>query len=79
MYLQKYKNAFGQPNKGVHAYRVANIALIDLTATVLAAYLIAHYTNSSFFMALLILVLLAIFFHWLFGVQTTLNKIIFSA
>jgi hypothetical protein len=31
--LCKYKNMFGIPNKGLHSYRIFNIAIVDLTLT----------------------------------------------
>ena len=29
--LCRYKNALGRPGKGIHSYRIANIAVVDVT------------------------------------------------
>jgi len=33
MSLCKYKNYFGEPGKGVHSYRIFNIAMVDVIQT----------------------------------------------
>ena len=37
-----YKDIFGIPKKGVHKYRIFNIAFVDLLLTILLAYKLAH-------------------------------------
>ena len=36
----KYKNIFGEAKKGVHRFRIFNIAIVDVIATIFVAYLI---------------------------------------
>lgn len=43
-----YKDLFGKPNTGAHAYRVFNIAVVDVGATVVVAFLIARVLRRSF-------------------------------
>jgi hypothetical protein len=38
--LCQYKNIFGEVNKGVHSYRIFNIAIVDVLLTIIGAYVI---------------------------------------
>ena len=38
--LCKYKNIFGKVGKGVHSYRIFNIAIVDVILTFLLAFII---------------------------------------
>lgn len=77
--LCKYKNKFGEPGKGVHSYRIFNIAYIDVLSTIFGA-LIIHLIipRYNFFSILIFLFILGIILHRLFCVQTTIDKLIFS-
>jgi hypothetical protein len=79
----KYKNIFNEPRKGIHSYRIFNIAIIDVIATIISAYIyyiLIHkkYSiyNYNLLKYIIILFLLGIFFHWLFCVDTTVMKYI---
>ncbi len=74
MNLCKYKDIFGEPNKGVHQYRVLNIAIIDVLSTILLSYLISQYANVSFIKTLIILLIIAEFMHLLFCVDTPITQ-----
>jgi len=74
-----YANLFGAPNTGVHAYRVANIAVVDLGLTVILAGVIAWLTKRSFGWLLLGLLLLGIVLHRAFGVRTTVDQLLFPS
>ena len=76
--LCKYKNIFGEPNKGLHAYRIFDIAIIDVLATILVAMILAYYTKYSFVGILILLFLLGIVMHRVFCVKTTIDKWLFS-
>lgn len=78
--LCKYKDIFGKPGQGVHSYRVANIAIVDVLFTLLGGYLINRYffNNKHLIKTTLILFILGIIFHRLFCVKTTINKLIFD-
>jgi hypothetical protein len=73
----KYTNAFGEPNKGIHSYRLFGIAIADVIMTILAAYLISYFFNISFTYTAIILFGLGIILHRLFCVRTTADKILF--
>ncbi len=39
----KHKDMFGKPNTGWHKYRIMNIAVVDVLATILLAKAIQYY------------------------------------
>jgi hypothetical protein len=79
--LCQYKNIFGQPDKGVHAYRIGPFALVDVLGTILLALLIMWWKTPPcstkeerlflFTQWFLILLVLGEFAHLLFCVDTT--------
>ena len=78
--LCKYKDIFGKPGQGVHSYRIANIAIVDVLFTLIGAYLINRYffNKKHLIKTTLILFILGIIFHRLFCVKTTINNLIFK-
>lgn len=78
MSLCKYKDALGKPNKGIHKYRIFNIAIVDVIMTIIGAWIISWIFNFSFWITLLILFLLGIILHRIFCVKTTVDNILFS-
>lgn len=84
MSLCQYKNMFGVPNDGAHSIRIYNVAVIDVVATVIAAYFIHKYINKnyvkmhiSFIQTLFILFLIGVVLHRIFCVRTTIDKLLF--
>lgn len=65
------------PNTGIHAIRVFNIAIVDVFLTVLFAFFISKNYQYSFWLVLFILFVLGIVMHRLFGIRTTIDKILF--
>jgi hypothetical protein len=78
MDLCKYKNILGEPNKGIHSYRLFGVAIADVIITILAAYIISYFFKLSFVKTLLILFLLGILLHRLFCVNTTIDRLLFN-
>lgn len=80
MYLCKYKDLFGKPNEDSHSYRIPiiNLASIDVILTIIGGYAISYYFEYSFWIVLVILVIMSIIIHRIFCVNTTLNKVIFG-
>lgn len=74
----KYKNIFGNEGEGVHAYRVFNLAIVDVFFTVVAAFLWSKYMKLHVMYSLVLFFLLAIIAHRIFCVNTTVNKAIFG-
>jgi hypothetical protein len=79
MSLCKYKNILGEVGKGIHSYRIFNIAIADVLLTILAAYVIHIFMPKyKFVYILLFLFLLGIILHRLFCVDTTVDKLLFG-
>jgi hypothetical protein len=78
--LCKYRNIFGKVGEGVHSYRIFNIAIVDVLCTFLGAFIIQRifFPKRYYLVVLAVLFLLGIFFHRLFCVNTTIDKILFS-
>ena len=78
MNLCKYKNALGEPGKGIHSYRLFGVAIADVIMTIIGAFLISYFFKFSFIKTLLILFLTGIVLHRLFCVRTTVDKLLFN-
>jgi hypothetical protein len=77
--LCKYKDIFGEVNKGVHSYRIFNIAIVDVVLTILGAVLIKFFMpNYNINYILICLFILGIIAHRIFCVRTTVDKFLFS-
>ena len=77
MGLCDYSNIFGKPNEGFHSYRIFDLAIIDVIATVIAAAVISFVSDVHLVYILLIAFALAIIAHRLFCVRTTIDKLLF--
>ena len=75
----EYKNIFGKVGQGVHSYRIANIAVVDVVATILVAFII-HYFIPEYRMIYILfwLFILGIIIHRLFCVRTTIDRLLFN-
>tara|TARA_B110000285_G_scaffold233462_1_gene307332 strand:- start:1515 stop:1754 length:240 start_codon:yes stop_codon:yes gene_type:complete len=76
--FKKYKNIFGEPKKGLHSFRIFDIAMIDLILTVLLAYIISKKKKYNFKKTFFYLFLSGIILHQLFCVETTINNLLFK-
>ena len=78
--LEKYKDIFGKPGKGIHRFRVCNLAVVDILLTFLLAKVIqvGLFPYISYSIVLLCTFVLGIFMHLLFGVQTPIQKFLFG-
>lgn len=75
----KYKNILGEPKKGVHSIRIFNIAIVDVIATFLVAWLFSWFFNLRVIGTIiitLILIVASIPIHKLFCVDTTLSRLV---
>jgi uncharacterized membrane protein len=75
--LCRYKDIFGRPREGAHAYRFFDIAVVDVTATVLLAFVISRAFSISFWKSLVALFIIGIIAHRAFCVRTTVDKWVF--
>jgi len=74
--LCKYKDIFGKPKKGIHSYRIFNIAIVDTLLTIVLAFIISYSFKKTFFLVFLILMIISIIVHKIFCVETTLTNLI---
>jgi len=77
MSLCKYKNILGEPDKGIHSYRLFGLAIADVTMTIVAAFIISYFFKYSFLKTSIFLFVLGIFLHRIFCVRTTIDKLLF--
>lgn len=77
MDLCNYKDIFGKPNEGAHSYRLFDVAIVDVAATIIMAAIVSFVSKIQFVYILLILFALAIVAHRMFCVRTTIDKLLF--
>lgn len=74
----KYKNIFGEPNTGLHSYRIFDIAVVDTVSTIILAVILSYFLKIKFLIVLFALFILGIIMHHLFCVRTTIDKLLFK-
>ncbi len=76
----KHKDIFGKPKEGVHSYRIMNIAIVDVLATILLAKAIQYYIipEVDIWLILAGCFLSGIILHRVFCVKTTIDKLLFG-
>lgn len=72
----KYRDALGKPGVGVHTH-LFGVAVFDLLLTVGGAWWVSARYDVSFFVTLLILLIIGIIAHEAFCVDTALNRALF--
>jgi hypothetical protein len=75
--LCKYKEIGGIPGKGIHKYRIFNIAIVDVLATILGAYIFAYYFKLPAIYVIIFAFIVGIISHRVFCVRTTIDKLLF--
>ncbi len=78
MTLCKYANIFGKSGEGAHSVRIFDIAIIDVLATILVAWIISKKFHKNFKVVLIVLFITGIIIHRVFCVRTTVDKVIFN-
>lgn len=79
MNMCKYRHIFGTVNEGIHAYRLFDVAIVDVIFTVLGAYFIhLLFPTFNFINLTIVLFIIGILMHRLFCVRTTIDKLLFS-
>lgn len=76
--LCKYKNILGEPGKGIHSFRIFNIAIVDVLLTILAAYILSVFTKIKIIYTLIFMFILGIISHRIFCVKSTIDKLLFD-
>ena len=78
MDLCQYKDIFGKPGTGVHSLRAFDLAIVDVLLTFVLAYFVARWFRINLKSAVVLTFMTGALLHWLFCVETTINKLIFS-
>lgn len=78
--LCPYKDLLGKVGEGAHSYRIANIAIVDVIMTIIAAFVLHFvYPKYSVLSIAIVLFLLGIILHRIFCVRTTIDRLLFDA
>ena len=75
--LCKYKNLFGPPGQGIHAFKLFGISIWDTLITVVVAIIIAKIANWSYLYTIIGVFITGIFIHRVFCVRTAVDKLLF--
>lgn len=76
--LCAHRHVLGKPGEGVHRFRIAGVAAVDLGLTVAVAWLISTYWRLAFWKVLAVLLLLGVLAHRLFCVDTAVDRWLFG-
>ena len=77
--LCKYKDMFGKVGKGLHSYRILNIAIVDVLLTIIIAFIInLLFPTYKFIYILVLLFITGIILHRIFCVKTTIDILLFK-
>ena len=76
--LCKYMDSLGKPNEGVHSHRFVGVAIMDVIMTLIVAWIVAYFTNKSFFIVSIVFFLMGIVLHRFFCVKTTIDNLLFG-
>jgi len=77
MSLCEYKDIFGRPREGAHAYRLFDIAVVDVAATIVVAFIVARVFGISFWKSLIAMFVIGVLSHRAFCVRTTVDTWLF--
>ena len=73
----KYKDALGVPGEGIHKYRFLNTAIADYGLAILLACFITYITKIPLVLSTILVLIIGIVLHMLFGVETNAIDFIF--
>jgi hypothetical protein len=76
--LEKYKTLFGVPGPhGIRKYRILGISIFDVAVVMLCCIPISWLTGYSYWITLVVIFILGIFVHRIFGARTAVDKFLF--
>jgi hypothetical protein len=70
----KYSNIFGKPNTGAHKYKFLNTSIVDYVMTLIGIFVITFFTGFPLELVTIVVFILGIILHILFGVPTHTPK-----
>ena len=73
--FKEFKGLFGIEKKGIHSFRFTEgSALLDYGMTIIGCLLLSHFTKIPLVLTTIVVLLLGILIHLLFGVETNTLK-----
>ena len=72
--FKKYKDLFGKPGTGVHKYKIFDVIIVDNLINLILSILMKYFMNIPFELSIIIVYILGLLFHYLFGVETESMK-----
>ena len=76
--LCQYKSILGDPGTGFHSTRIMSFALWDIVGTIVMSWVLSKYSKMSFVKSTVVMFAVAVLLHWLFCVDTTFMKFLYS-
>jgi hypothetical protein len=70
----QYKDLFGASGTGVHKYKFMGTAIVDFTLSILLALFVTWKFKVPLELSIILVLVLGIIFHILFGVETSTLK-----
>ena len=70
----KFANIFGKPGKGLHRFRLCDVALVDYALTIVAAIITSCSTGFPLVLSTIVWLIIGLVLHVLFGVHTSAVK-----
>jgi len=72
--LNKYKDILGVPLQGIHKYRLLDTAIVDYIQSLILAVLITYKTKIPLVLTTILVLVISIISHMIFGVETNTIK-----
>ena len=72
--FSKFNHLFGIPGKGIHKFRILNVAAADYILTLIGSFIISYLTSIPLVLTTIVLFIFGIFLHILFDVPSEAVK-----
>tara|TARA_B100000745_G_C19899461_1_gene301259 strand:+ start:78 stop:335 length:258 start_codon:yes stop_codon:yes gene_type:complete len=72
--FKQFSDIFGKPNTGIHKIKLGDTSIIDYFGTILGAMIISYYSEIPLVITTIVILIIGILFHLLFGVNTSSLK-----
>ena len=72
--FSKYSEIFGKQNEGIYSIRFLDVAAVDYFLSILGAIILSFFTKIPLVLTTIVILVLGIILHMLFGVNTSAVK-----
>ena len=73
-FLSQYRNILGEQGKGLHRFRLLDVAVIDYLLSILLSIAVSAITKFPLVLTTILVFILGIVLHIIFGVKTSAVK-----